>query len=385
MNETKEGIENKLEANIDRKDNSPRDVYALVAEKVRSNIEKVEDNDIKNSLCKLKIERKLLKKPVMTVPYNVSYPTMCEQLLAQGFFTKHFDSLDVKKNNKTYFYKVSKDILKEEYQNECIKLSSKEFALLTAFLYKSVYLTFPRLDAYVKYMKNMASLFARLNLELNWTTPVGMKIGMRYVKTEQYRGKDLYLNKSGSSVSLPTDVPDRKGNEIAFMPNFIHSMDSANIQLLVLNLIKSKNYINLFTIHDCFATTPDTMKLLNAEVRKAFAMMYFDQDYIEKLHKDFLNQINQRNLLWVVDREVFEKNKNNKAEITEEVKFENCISFDSLKENQTLAVQSIDFIDKNPRIKPFLVPVPELPYQVDWKSIKAFLEAGILASTYFIN
>ena len=72
MNETKEGIENKLEANIDRKDNYNRDVYALVEEKVRSKIEKVEDNDIKNSICKLKIERKLIKKNVMTVKYNVS-------------------------------------------------------------------------------------------------------------------------------------------------------------------------------------------------------------------------------------------------------------------------------------------------------------------------
>lgn len=69
-------------------------------------------------------------------------------------------------------------------------------------------------------------------------------------------------------------------------------MDSANIHLLIENLIAENHNINLFTIHDCFASTPNTMKLLNIEVRKAFSMMYFDLDYIKSMHEDFIVQIN---------------------------------------------------------------------------------------------
>lgn len=75
----------------------------------------------------------------------------------------------------------------------------------------------------------------------------------------------------------------------AFMPNLIHSLDSANFHILVNNnnLIKDKININLFTIHDCFASSPETLDIINIEVRKAFSMMYFNQDYLLKLHESF--------------------------------------------------------------------------------------------------
>ena len=115
---------------------------------------------------------------------------------------------------------------------------------------------------------------------------------MAYASLKNKDGKNLYNKRRGASVTLPINGQlDRVSNKIAFMPNFIHSMDSAHIQLLVMNLIAENRNINLFTIHDCFATTPDTMRYLNAEIRRAFAMLYFDQDYIKVMHNDFISQI----------------------------------------------------------------------------------------------
>jgi DNA-directed RNA polymerase len=85
---------------------------------------------------------------------------------------------------------------------------------------------------------------------------------------------------------------DSMSNKIAFMPNFIHSMDSTNIQILIQNYkSKKEEDINLLTIHDCFATTPNYMKELNKEVRLAFLMIYFQGDYIRSVHEHFLNKI----------------------------------------------------------------------------------------------
>ena len=72
-------------SNIDDND-LPNDVYSEVCKTVIDQIDKIEDVKLKNVLSKIKIDRKLLKKPVMTVPYNVSLSSMADQLVQDGFF-----------------------------------------------------------------------------------------------------------------------------------------------------------------------------------------------------------------------------------------------------------------------------------------------------------
>ena len=76
------------------------------------------------------------------------------------------------------------------------------------------------------------------------------------------------------------------------MPNFIHSLDASNIHLLIklfteLNL---KN-LNLYTIHDCFATDYKNMAILEILIKKSFSDLYFNSDYLEILHSSFIRQI----------------------------------------------------------------------------------------------
>lgn len=66
----------------------PQDVYLEVGKTVMDTINKLEDEELKSVLSKIIINRKLMKKPVMTVPYNVGLNTMTDQLIDMGFFTK---------------------------------------------------------------------------------------------------------------------------------------------------------------------------------------------------------------------------------------------------------------------------------------------------------
>ena len=54
------------------------------------------------------------------------------------------------------------------------------------------------------------------------------------------------------------------------MPNFIHSLDASHIHLLINNIeqLKIKD-LNLYTIHDCFATDAKTMAILELLVKRA--------------------------------------------------------------------------------------------------------------------
>ena len=65
------------------------------------------------------------------------------------------------------------------------------------------------------------------------------------------------------------------------MPNFIHSMDASNIHLLIDLLIYDKYYIQLYTIHDCFASTINNMKYIEKYVKLAFIKLYFEKNYLK--------------------------------------------------------------------------------------------------------
>nr|QWO71439.1 RNA polymerase [Termitomyces sp. DKA64] len=341
------------------------DVYQKVAQTVNEYIEKeLKDENLKNTLLKIDINRKLLKKPCMTVPYNVGLKTMHLDLIKAGFFIKKVDAVDVDKKDKSTFFIVSKDILKKGV-TETVILRYDELFMFSKFLYDAVYETFPSLAGYVKYLNKFASLISSLNKPIIWTTPVGMKIYMGYTLFVQ-KNATVFIKKEkkrGSTVSLPLNKINKLANKIAFLPNFIHSMDSANVQLLIKNLISENRFINLFTIHDCFASTPETMRLLNYEVRRAFTMIYFDQNYIYTMHRNFLAQIISHTTIYM----------------------------DNGKEIIPLDLTQIDKIDYTKTANLFIllnnkrVYIPELPFNVDWTLIKDVFEEGIKKSIYFIN
>lgn len=79
------------------------------------------------------------------------------------------------------------------------------------------------------------------------------------------------------------------------MANFIHSMDAANIHYLIKIITSNPEFqkmgINLYTIHDCFASVNDQMDVMEKLVRKAFAQLYFEENYLVELDRWLLSQI----------------------------------------------------------------------------------------------
>ena len=81
---------------IENNSDSPQDVYSLLAKEVSNTINNLEDKELRTVLNKINPTRKLMKKPVMTVPYNVGLKRMSDQLITAGFFSKEYDDLSKK-------------------------------------------------------------------------------------------------------------------------------------------------------------------------------------------------------------------------------------------------------------------------------------------------
>ena len=63
--------------------------------------------------------------------------------------------------------------------------------------------------------------------------------------------------------------------------------NASNVHLLLIKL--SKIHLPVYTIHDCFAGTPNNMLIMEKLVKESFIDIYFkDQGYLTKLHTNFV-------------------------------------------------------------------------------------------------
>ena len=167
--------------------------------------------------------------------------------------------------------------------------------------------------------------------------------------------KSFYIKKRGVTINLPTGKFDYKANVRSFVPNLIHSLDASNIYLLIKYFIDNNLSPNIYNIHDCFATTPDSMKLINDRIKQVFIQMYFDMKFILKMHKSFKEQVNSITNIY-----------------TEE-------EYDS----ETGIVEKRDYIISEKNNKKLYIP--KKPIFIDNKIVEDKFVKGITDSLYFIN
>jgi len=158
-----------------------------------------------------------------------------------------------------------------------IIIGSKEYGKLTSILFEVLTKELPSLKDLTNYFKDMINILNILNLPITWITPAGLKIRYSQIKFTSIATKNKLISSKPISISIPTQETNHIKMIRSFMPNFIHSLDAANIHILLNNLALDYD-IPVYTIHDCFATTPNNMKLLEYKVKEAFIEIYFKDE-----------------------------------------------------------------------------------------------------------
>src|SRR5882724_1161915 len=355
----------KLSNVIANDEDIPGDVFTEISNSVKDTISNLTDDLLREKFKRLNITRSLMKRPVMTIPYNVSLNSMQEQLVSDGFFIKVYESLIPHKGHNIYSYTVNPELV---INNEILKLSSSEMGKLSSILYFSVFKRIPSLQVFKKYLDDLVNVLLKLEKPIIWTTPSGMKIYLSNRKFIKYESKSLYLNKRGVTITLPTTSLDTRQIKRGFIPNFIHSMDASNIQLLVKRLrAKNDKIFNLYTIHDCFATTPDFMNTLNNEVKLAFIEIYLNFDYLEIMHNNIISQVKSFTTIYTdTNINVDEGNDIYSTKTLEQTKLEGEYKKFIIVNNKKILI-------------------PEKPNLSDWNNSRDIFINGIKKSVYFIS
>lgn len=203
------------------------------------------------------VTRKVVKRNVMTLAYGSGQYGFQEQIYE-----------DTTKGNIHF----------KRFEKPCAKYMAK-------LVWQEVQTTVVSATEGMKYLKALAKVLTKHGLPVNWWTPLGLPVQQQYLKLV----KKSFRTRFGDMVSWRgyyQDVADDEsldlnGQKNGIAPNFIHSLDSTHL-MMVVNEAGLSNYT---TIHDSFGTSLGEARQLQRVIREQLYKLYTEHSPIEEFKK----------------------------------------------------------------------------------------------------
>lgn len=210
---------------------TPADIYQDVADEVTRRL-KADPDKHNLRLLRYGIDRALMKKAVMSVPYGASYYTLI-QVFQETLYQRHLEGEDLQFGGRLRDYSA--------------RLASMTWEIINELM--------PRAMELKAWVKGTIRPAITANNVVSWTTPMGLKVYQGYRQTIRRRVVTAIGSKIRKEAYYldPLDNLSKRNNFKAIVPNYIHSLDGS-IMLTTTNLMKSKGITSLAMVHDSFAT-----------------------------------------------------------------------------------------------------------------------------------
>jgi len=212
------------------------------------------------------ITRKVVKRPVMTLPYGATAGGYREQIL--------------------------EDTLKPTIRagkGEAFRVAPHKYA---SYLAKKLYALVSDLNAvqYMEWLRQVAGAIIDYGTEhktpavMRWETPLGLPLCQAYVELSTVVAR-LRINGMIRKMyyTVASDQkPDKKKQVQGAPPNFIHSMDACHLQSVVL-AAKERGINHFAMIHDSYGAPCVQAKTMARCIREEFVRMYEKHDIFAEL------------------------------------------------------------------------------------------------------
>ena len=231
----------------------PRDIYGEVADELLSIIREEEPSDtafIQREWLNSKFDRKLTKRPVMTLPYGSTKQSAKEYVY------------DWMLDNRTKFQCDDRDLFK--------------YAIwLTPRLWRAIGNVVIAARAAMDWLQQAgAQTLRERNIQIRWVSPAGFPVFQSYMKKRTVRITTMLAGsvdaKLKVSSSVDTDQIDKNRQKLGIAPNFVHSLDSSHM----VKVINATNFSSYAMIHDDFGTHAGRTEELWTAIREEFVDMY---------------------------------------------------------------------------------------------------------------
>jgi len=278
-----------------------QDIYRSVAEKCISIIERSlsqgtlrEDQEpLARLWLSFGIDRKLVKRPVMTFPYAAETYGFADQIIEDTIKPLNREVREGKRTEHPFGDPAT---------------AYRAASYLAKVVWQAVNEVVSRAGEGMEFFKATASVLAHEGKPVRWTSPIGIPVVHQYLEYETVRpALRLYAPKTSTVAAMGTegDLSDpwvsvqfnlriRETGRIkktkqrsAVAPNVIHSLDASHMMLTVLKA--HEEGINTFClIHDSFATHAADTERFSSIIREAFADMYENYNVYEVVRDEAL-------------------------------------------------------------------------------------------------
>lgn len=212
------------------------------------------------------IERSMVKRAVMTMPYGVTFRTawsyVIEETLRAGKVpcfdkTEYRAAADV--FMKAMWPAIGEVVVKGREAMDWLKAAARAI---------------------------LRSLPDEAEPIITWTSPSGFPASQAYFEAELLSIRTHLKGESRIRVAQETDDPDVSKHAAGLAPNFVHSMDAAHLHR-VAAAAHAAAIDSLAMIHDDYGTHADKAQTLYEIIRREFVAMYEEHDPLEELAKKY--------------------------------------------------------------------------------------------------
>ncbi|KAL7270076.1 DNA-directed RNA polymerase [Rhizina undulata] len=254
----------------------PQDVYQGVADLVTEaiNEEAAEGNESALMLQGL-ISRKVVKQPVMTNVYGVTFVGARAQIQSQ---LKDIEAIPRDKRNHLATYLAKKVFFSIKTMFAGANNIQTWLAVCARMISRSI-----APSQFEKLIANPTQEKMDFMTSVVWTTPLGLPVVQPYREEKPCLVRTNLQNVYISDPTVIDQVNSRK-QMTAFPPNFIHSLDATH---MLMSAMKCQEHNLMFaSVHDSFWTHPSDVDTLNRILRDAFINLH-SEDVMAKLLAEF--------------------------------------------------------------------------------------------------
>lgn len=208
------------------------------------------------------IDRTLVKRQVMTLPYGVTRYGMRDQLEA------HLQKTGV--DQKAFF----EDPLAAQIFFTGILASAIDDVVSAA-------------QRAMAFLQGCAEAAKEENTTIMWLAPTGFPVLQHYPKIRSARIETLLLGKMFKPrfLKLAYSEIDHGKQKSGISPNFVHSLDAAHMMLTVVGAEgKALQELAWAMVHDSYGTHAGTAQILAEALREQFVAMYEKHDVLAEFH-----------------------------------------------------------------------------------------------------
>ena len=243
-----------------------RDMYEIVALRLTERLREDEsDSEFKDVWLQHGITRKLTKRSCMTLAYG-STRYSCADFIQADYLRMGY----------------APEIAKDDYVRAANWLSYR--------LWDAIGEVVVRGQEAMAWLQGAArDVVAMGHDEVTWVTPNGFRVRQRYTAYRKLRLVSRLHGSTQITINLreyEEGKVDGRRHILGIAPNFVHSLDAAHLQRVVM-ACKARGIEALAMIHDDYGTTVDRTEELYKVIRETFVELYSECDPLADLAEKY--------------------------------------------------------------------------------------------------